>query len=87
MRHDEELCQQALSSLLKQRGLDSRWTEGDEPPDWFLDTTDGRFAVEVTSIHGFTTLGAKDFTWIQLEKELLSFGAEVCSEVEARVCL
>jgi hypothetical protein len=87
MRHDEELCRQALSSLLKQRGLDDHWTEGDEPPDWFLNTAGGRFAVEVTSIHGFTNLGTKDFTWTQLSGELLSFGAEVCSEVEARVNL
>lgn len=87
MRHDEELCRQALSLLLKQRRLDDHWTEGDEPPDWFLDTAGRRFAVEVTSIHGLTNLRGKDFTWTQLSKELLSFGAEVCSEVEARVGL
>jgi len=87
MRRDEELCRQALSLLLKQRGLDDYWSEGDDPPDWLLNTVDRRFAVEVTSIHGFTNLGRKNCTWTQLGTELLSFGAEVCSEVETKVNL
>jgi hypothetical protein len=85
MRDDEELCREALDTLLKQRGIQGLWKEGTEPPDWFLEVEGQTFAVEVTSIHGSTNLDGRDQTWVQVSKELTSFTNNVCSEVEGRV--
>jgi hypothetical protein len=85
MRHDEELCREAVSRLLQQRGIEDLWKEGTEPPDWFLEVAGQLFAVEVTSIHGSTNLGGREHTWVQLSNELAPFSKDICREVEARV--
>ena len=85
MRYDEEQCREAFSRLLQQQGLEDLWTEGTEPPDWFLEVGGQIFAVEVTSIHGSTNLAGRELTWVQLSKDLPSFAGDVCREVEARV--
>ncbi len=85
MRADEELCRKALDSLLKEYGDDPEWTKGKEPPDYFLNFRGRRFAVEITSIHGETDLNGRRHSWIELDKNLLSFGADVCEKIKSEV--
>lgn len=87
MRQEEERCCRALEALLISRGVDAHCVQGPDPPDAVLTTTSGKFAVEITSIHGITNLDGKDFAWTGLVKDLLSFGACVCDEVEAKVAV
>lgn len=87
MKYGEKVCQQALSSLLRDSGTDHDWSGGNDPPDFFLEVSDQRFAVEVTSIHGTTRFESGGRTWTQLSNELLQFGKEVCHEVQAGVAV
>lgn len=87
MRYDEEICRCAVDLLLREHGFQPEWIDGTEPPDYFLTINMRRFAVEMTSIHGFTKLNRKNHTWTQLGKGLLSFGDEVCREVESKVII
>ena len=85
MKPDEELCRRVLDQLLKEQGFKPNWIDGDEPPDYFLQLGNRRLAVEVTSIHGFTSFAGKDHSWAKLSKELLSFGEEICSKIESSI--
>jgi hypothetical protein len=87
MRYDEELCRDALSRLLRQRGLNDSWSEGTEPPDWFLEVAGQRFAVEVTSIHGVTSFDGQERNWTQISHELTPFAQNVCDEVQSIVTI
>jgi hypothetical protein len=85
MRYDEELCKEAVSKLIKENGGSPHWEEGPDPPDYFVEIDNVKYAVEVTSIHGFTELENKRYTWTQLSNELLDFGQEICDQIELKV--
>lgn len=52
MRKEEEFCKIAFSTFLKQYYKQNEviWTEGDEPPDYYLQLTDIKYAVDATSV-------------------------------------
>lgn len=85
MRRDEELCRNAVDTLLRSRGAVPEWHEGSEPPDYFLHSGGQRLAVEVTSIHGRSSVAGKKDNWTKLTSELLTFGGDLCSEVEGAI--
>lgn len=85
MRYDEELCKDALDKLFRKNGLSTKWSDGPDPPDYYVILDGEKLAVEITSIHGQNKLDGKEFPWIQLSKELLDFGEKICRQVDSEV--
>ncbi len=80
----EGAAKRALEALLTRLGVSFQSTIVDrDPPDLHLEMLGRRFAVEITSIHGSTTVGGKQWSWPGLAKELLSVGGEICKLVSA----
>jgi hypothetical protein len=58
-RGDEEHARSSLDRWLNGRGHGPRvWSDGDDPPDYFLSLGDQRYAVEVTQVQQEFALGA-----------------------------
>lgn len=63
MRKDEEFAKEAFSRFLKARGVGGfTWNLGSQPPDWFLELDGVRYAVEVTQVMEFLTIGERRLT-------------------------
>jgi len=87
MRYDEELCKEAVNELLKEYGVSPNWEDGPDPPDYFVEVDNEKYAVEVTSIHGVTELEGNRYTWTQLRNDLLDFGQKICDQIESEVTI
>lgn len=72
MREDEEHCKNAFDTFLKQRyqGGDITWVCGDEPPDYFLQLRDNKYAVEITSVLEKAALGNKIRDHLEIDKSI-----------------
>jgi hypothetical protein len=50
-REDEEICKEEFEAFLRSQGISNiSWDNGDEPPDYYLNTAGVRYAVEVTNL-------------------------------------
>jgi len=79
MRDNEEHCKNAFDSFLKLRYQrnDIVWSDGDEPPDYYLDLCGTRYAVEVTSVLEKAMLSRRNIDHIKIDKSIKRFIEEI----------
>lgn len=79
MRQDEERCKNAFDRFLglRYQSNDISWSDGDEPPDYYLDLCGARYVVEVTSILEKTTLNHKNIDHIKIDNSIKRFIEEI----------
>jgi len=83
MRKDEEFCKEQFDEFLRlKERLDICWTEGAEPPDYYLNIGNKRFAVEVTNLMEEVNIGGQEMSHLGFRSTILRFIKRV--EEEAR---
>lgn len=72
MRKAEEYCKNAFDTFLRLHYADNNivWSDGDEPPDYYLELCGSMFAIEVTSILDKATLGNKKIDHLEIDKSI-----------------
>lgn len=83
MRADEEQARSAVDMLLSRFGERPSWAPGDEPPDYWLDVSGVRFAVEATQVHRQVRRGAFRGSELQVETELRYLLGEIAERAFA----
>ncbi len=75
MREDEECCKNAFDTFLRLHYADNNivWSDGDEPPDYYLELCGSKFAVEVTSVLEKATLGNKNIDHLEIDISIKRF--------------
>lgn len=75
MRKDEEHCKNAFDTFLRLHYTDNDiiWSDGDEPPDFYLELCGTEFAVEVTSILEEVALGNRTVAHFEIDASVKMF--------------
>ncbi len=75
MREYEERCKNAFDTFLRLRYTVNNivWSGGDEPPDYYLELSGTKFAVEVTSVLEKAMLGNKNVDHLEIDKSIKRF--------------
>lgn len=86
MRRDEEFCKNAYDTFLRlqYQSNDIVWSDGDEPPDYYLNLCGVKFAVEVTSVLEKATLGNKNIDHLEIDKSIKSFIEDIQKDAIAK---
>lgn len=75
MREYEERCKNAFNTFLRLHYTDNNivWSEGDEPPDYYLELSGTKLAVEVTSIREKAKLGNNRLDHLKIDISIKRF--------------